>query len=124
MFEHLIVSNKLEEVMKSYGLVLEEDLVFIKEQIGGPIDEMACEESVSVSCSCGRPGKCLPFTGEQTGFALAVLCFLCLPRESRGILAQEVTEECGGGFLQCWREVAASLCGLLTSSREVLTAKL
>uniref|UniRef100_A0A8B9MU14 Deoxynucleoside triphosphate triphosphohydrolase SAMHD1 n=1 Tax=Accipiter nisus TaxID=211598 RepID=A0A8B9MU14_9AVES len=39
MFEHLITSNKLEEVMKSYGLVLEEDMNFIKEQIGGPIDE-------------------------------------------------------------------------------------
>ncbi|NWZ40987.1 SAMH1 triphosphohydrolase, partial [Brachypodius atriceps] len=45
MFEHLIASNKLEEVMKSYGLVLEEDMFFIKEQIGGPIDETACVES-------------------------------------------------------------------------------
>ncbi|XP_051489474.1 deoxynucleoside triphosphate triphosphohydrolase SAMHD1 [Apus apus] len=45
MFEHLVTSNKLEEVMKSYGLVLEEDLNFIKEQIGGPIDEAACEKS-------------------------------------------------------------------------------
>ncbi|KAM9647349.1 deoxynucleoside triphosphate triphosphohydrolase SAMHD1 [Morphnus guianensis] len=44
MFEHLIASNKLEEVMKSYGLVLEEDMNFIKEQIGGPIDETACEK--------------------------------------------------------------------------------
>ncbi|NXA99682.1 SAMH1 triphosphohydrolase, partial [Cnemophilus loriae] len=45
MFEHLITSNKLEEVMKSYGLVLEEDMLFIKEQIGGPIDETACAKS-------------------------------------------------------------------------------
>ncbi|XP_010562849.1 PREDICTED: deoxynucleoside triphosphate triphosphohydrolase SAMHD1 isoform X1 [Haliaeetus leucocephalus] len=45
MFEHLIASNKLEEIMKSYGLVLEEDMNFIKEQIGGPIDETACEKS-------------------------------------------------------------------------------
>ncbi|NWH80422.1 SAMH1 triphosphohydrolase, partial [Piaya cayana] len=45
MFEHLITSNNLEEVMKSYGLVLEEDIDFIKEQIGGPIDETACAES-------------------------------------------------------------------------------
>ncbi|KAL2296772.1 hypothetical protein Nmel_014820 [Mimus melanotis] len=45
MFEHLIASNKLEEVMRSYGLVLEEDMVFIKEQIGGPIDETACVKS-------------------------------------------------------------------------------
>ncbi|XP_030902865.2 deoxynucleoside triphosphate triphosphohydrolase SAMHD1 isoform X1 [Melopsittacus undulatus] len=45
MFEHLIASNELEEVMKSYGLVLEEDMAFIKEQIGGPTDEAACEIS-------------------------------------------------------------------------------
>ncbi|NXU11443.1 SAMH1 triphosphohydrolase, partial [Pardalotus punctatus] len=45
MFEHLITSNKLEEVMKSYGLILEEDMLFIKEQIGGPIDENACANS-------------------------------------------------------------------------------
>ncbi|XP_046786577.1 deoxynucleoside triphosphate triphosphohydrolase SAMHD1 isoform X2 [Gallus gallus] len=45
MFEHLITSNKLEEIMESYGLILEEDIAFIKEQIGGPIDETACEES-------------------------------------------------------------------------------
>lgn len=52
MFEYLITSNKLEEVMKSYGLVLEEDMLFIKEQIGGPIDETACVESVS---QCAAP---------------------------------------------------------------------
>ncbi|XP_023795799.1 deoxynucleoside triphosphate triphosphohydrolase SAMHD1 [Cyanistes caeruleus] len=45
MFEHLITSNKLEEVMESHGLVLEEDMLFIKEQIGGPIDETACVKS-------------------------------------------------------------------------------
>ncbi|XP_052539488.1 deoxynucleoside triphosphate triphosphohydrolase SAMHD1 isoform X2 [Tympanuchus pallidicinctus] len=45
MFEHLVTSNKLEEVMESYGLILEEDMAFIKEQIGGPIDESTCEAS-------------------------------------------------------------------------------
>ncbi|NWH91973.1 SAMH1 triphosphohydrolase, partial [Aegithalos caudatus] len=45
MFEHLITSNKLEEVMKHYGLDLEKDMFFIKEQIGGPIDETACVKS-------------------------------------------------------------------------------
>ncbi|NWZ87703.1 SAMH1 triphosphohydrolase, partial [Poecile atricapillus] len=45
MFEHLITSNKLERVMESHGLVLEEDMLFIKEQIGGPIDETACVKS-------------------------------------------------------------------------------
>lgn len=52
MFEHLITSNKLEEVMRSYGLDLEEDMLFIKEQIGGPIDESACVKSVS---QCAAP---------------------------------------------------------------------
>ncbi|XP_074867790.1 deoxynucleoside triphosphate triphosphohydrolase SAMHD1 isoform X2 [Carettochelys insculpta] len=38
MFEHLITSNGLEKVMEDYGLVLKEDIDFIKEQIGGPLD--------------------------------------------------------------------------------------
>ncbi|XP_056405325.1 deoxynucleoside triphosphate triphosphohydrolase SAMHD1 isoform X2 [Hyla sarda] len=37
MFDHLIKSNNLEDVMKRYGLVLPEDLKFIKEQIAGPL---------------------------------------------------------------------------------------
>ncbi|NXL87263.1 SAMH1 triphosphohydrolase, partial [Alectura lathami] len=45
MFEHLITSNKLEKVMESYGLVLEEDMTFIKEQIAGPIGDAVCETS-------------------------------------------------------------------------------
>ncbi|XP_030318972.1 deoxynucleoside triphosphate triphosphohydrolase SAMHD1 isoform X1 [Calypte anna] len=52
MFEHLITSNKLEEAMKSYGLVLEEDMDFIKEQIGGPIGE-------------SPSGKSWPYRGRQ-----------------------------------------------------------
>ncbi|XP_041713053.2 deoxynucleoside triphosphate triphosphohydrolase SAMHD1 [Coregonus clupeaformis] len=36
MFDHLVSVNALEQVMKDHGLVLPEDLVFIKEQIAGP----------------------------------------------------------------------------------------
>ncbi|KAM4762883.1 deoxynucleoside triphosphate triphosphohydrolase SAMHD1 isoform 2-T3 [Cyanocitta cristata] len=61
MFEHLITSNKLEEVMKSYGLVLEEDMLFIKEQIGGPIDETSCVTSVS---QCTAPVIMWPYRGR------------------------------------------------------------
>ncbi|XP_053429539.1 deoxynucleoside triphosphate triphosphohydrolase SAMHD1 isoform X2 [Nycticebus coucang] len=38
MFEHLINSNNLKDVMKHYGLVPEEDICFIKEQIAGPLE--------------------------------------------------------------------------------------
>uniref|UniRef100_A0A452GAS5 Deoxynucleoside triphosphate triphosphohydrolase SAMHD1 n=1 Tax=Capra hircus TaxID=9925 RepID=A0A452GAS5_CAPHI len=38
MFEHLINSNGLQDVMKHYGLIPEEDIVFIKEQITGPLE--------------------------------------------------------------------------------------
>ncbi|XP_042550225.1 deoxynucleoside triphosphate triphosphohydrolase SAMHD1 isoform X1 [Dipodomys spectabilis] len=38
MFEHLINSNGLKDVMKHYGLVPEEDICFIKEQITGILD--------------------------------------------------------------------------------------
>ena len=36
MFDYLVEDNDLKPVMEEYGLVLPEDLVFIKEQIGGP----------------------------------------------------------------------------------------
>ncbi|KAF6714556.1 Deoxynucleoside triphosphate triphosphohydrolase SAMHD1 [Oryzias melastigma] len=36
MFDHLVESNDLKVVMEEYGLVLPEDLDFIKEQIAGP----------------------------------------------------------------------------------------
>lgn len=36
MFEHLVNSNGLRTVMEQYGLVPEEDICFIKEQITGP----------------------------------------------------------------------------------------
>ncbi|XP_053901305.1 deoxynucleoside triphosphate triphosphohydrolase SAMHD1 isoform X1 [Malaclemys terrapin pileata] len=42
MFEHLITSNGLEKVMEDYGFVLKEDMDFIKEQIGGPLDKTPC----------------------------------------------------------------------------------
>ncbi|XP_063153319.1 deoxynucleoside triphosphate triphosphohydrolase SAMHD1 [Candoia aspera] len=38
MFEHLITSNNLRPVMESYGLKLDEDIDFIKEQIAGPVE--------------------------------------------------------------------------------------
>ncbi|XP_006144165.1 deoxynucleoside triphosphate triphosphohydrolase SAMHD1 [Tupaia chinensis] len=38
MFEHLVNSNGLSAVMEQYGLVPEEDICFIKEQITGPLD--------------------------------------------------------------------------------------
>ncbi|XP_006881771.1 PREDICTED: deoxynucleoside triphosphate triphosphohydrolase SAMHD1-like [Elephantulus edwardii] len=38
MFEHLVDSNGLREVMEHYGLVPEEDICFIKEQITGPLE--------------------------------------------------------------------------------------
>ncbi|XP_068566497.1 deoxynucleoside triphosphate triphosphohydrolase SAMHD1 isoform X2 [Cebidichthys violaceus] len=36
MFDHLVIENKLKPVMEQHGLVLPEDLDFIKEQIAGP----------------------------------------------------------------------------------------
>ncbi|XP_072099898.1 deoxynucleoside triphosphate triphosphohydrolase SAMHD1-like [Mobula birostris] len=44
MLDHLISSNKLEGVLQSYGLVLPEDLVFIKEMIQGVGDNCKAPE--------------------------------------------------------------------------------
>ncbi|XP_076023304.1 deoxynucleoside triphosphate triphosphohydrolase SAMHD1-like isoform X2 [Genypterus blacodes] len=38
MFNYLVEDNDLKPVMEQHGLVLPEDLVFIKEQIAGPMD--------------------------------------------------------------------------------------
>ncbi|KAI1892779.1 hypothetical protein AGOR_G00137040 [Albula goreensis] len=38
MFDHLVKVNNLEPVMEQHGLVLPEDLLFIKEQITGPLE--------------------------------------------------------------------------------------
>ena len=39
MFDHLVHKNELAEVMEEHGLVLPQDLDFIKEQIAGPTDK-------------------------------------------------------------------------------------
>ncbi|XP_067856867.1 deoxynucleoside triphosphate triphosphohydrolase SAMHD1 [Heptranchias perlo] len=59
MFEHLISSNGLEVVLKSHGLVLPEDLVFIKEQIGGPTTE-----ATSNGEGCSATGSVWPYKGR------------------------------------------------------------
>lgn len=38
MFDYLVTDNALEPVLRQHGLVLPEDLDFIKEQIAGPLD--------------------------------------------------------------------------------------
>nr|KAF6472406.1 SAM and HD domain containing deoxynucleoside triphosphate triphosphohydrolase 1 [Molossus molossus] len=45
MFEHLVNSNDLKPVMEYYGLIPEEDICFIKEQIAGPPDSPIKNES-------------------------------------------------------------------------------
>lgn len=43
MFDHLVNDNDLRPVMEQHGLVLPEDLDFIKEQIAGPLDTNAAQ---------------------------------------------------------------------------------
>uniref|UniRef100_A0A672J591 Deoxynucleoside triphosphate triphosphohydrolase SAMHD1 n=1 Tax=Salarias fasciatus TaxID=181472 RepID=A0A672J591_SALFA len=43
MFDHLVEANELKPVMEQHGLVLQEDLDFIKEQIAGPLDTNATQ---------------------------------------------------------------------------------
>ncbi|XP_053527188.1 deoxynucleoside triphosphate triphosphohydrolase SAMHD1 isoform X2 [Artibeus jamaicensis] len=52
MFEHLVNSNDLRPVMERYGLIPEEDICFIKEQIIGP---PASPVKTSSWCYKGRP---------------------------------------------------------------------
>lgn len=43
MFDYLVEVNRLSPVMEKHGLVLPEDLDFIKEQIAGPLDTTAAK---------------------------------------------------------------------------------
>ncbi|XP_034028467.1 deoxynucleoside triphosphate triphosphohydrolase SAMHD1 [Thalassophryne amazonica] len=45
MFDYLVKDNELEPVMKKHGLVLPEDMDFIKEQIAGPLDPSPLQSS-------------------------------------------------------------------------------
>ncbi|XP_067329999.1 deoxynucleoside triphosphate triphosphohydrolase SAMHD1-like isoform X2 [Channa argus] len=47
MFDYLVSNNNLEPVMKECGLKLPEDLVFIKQMIGGPLDTAAQDDQLS-----------------------------------------------------------------------------
>uniref|UniRef100_A0A8C0DCB5 Deoxynucleoside triphosphate triphosphohydrolase SAMHD1 n=1 Tax=Balaenoptera musculus TaxID=9771 RepID=A0A8C0DCB5_BALMU len=48
MFEHLVNSNGLRDVMEHYGLIPEEDIWFIKEQITGPPESPVKDSSKEV----------------------------------------------------------------------------
>ena len=52
MFDHLVTSNNLEPIMRNYGLVPEEDIFFIKEQIWGPDQKTPSKDSLVSVYSC------------------------------------------------------------------------
>ncbi|XP_056305766.1 deoxynucleoside triphosphate triphosphohydrolase SAMHD1 isoform X2 [Danio aesculapii] len=45
MFDHLVQVNGLEAVMLQHGMRLPEDLIFIKEQIAGPLESVVLDQS-------------------------------------------------------------------------------
>lgn len=53
MFDYLVDDNGLKPVMQQHGLVLPEDLDFIKEQIAGPLNTNTVKgKKVSASHAC------------------------------------------------------------------------
>ena len=52
MFDHLVTSNNLNPIMRNYGLVPEEDIPFIKEQICGPDQRTPIKDSLVSVYSC------------------------------------------------------------------------
>lgn len=52
MFDHLVKVNGLEEVMVRHGLTLPDDLIFIKEQIAGPLDNCVLDRVCVTVISC------------------------------------------------------------------------
>uniref|UniRef100_A0A8C5QFF6 Deoxynucleoside triphosphate triphosphohydrolase SAMHD1 n=1 Tax=Leptobrachium leishanense TaxID=445787 RepID=A0A8C5QFF6_9ANUR len=70
MFDHLIESNGLGDVMKEYGLCLPEDLIFIEEQIAGP--SLILEEEQLHS---SQTGSSWPYEGrpEEKSFLYEIV---------------------------------------------------
>lgn len=52
MFDYLVNDNGLKPVMEQHGLVLPEDLDFIKEQIAGPLDANAAQDQTVTTSAC------------------------------------------------------------------------
>lgn len=52
MFDHLVASNNLKPIMSNYGLIPEEDIPFIKEQIWGPDQKTPRKDSLVSVYSC------------------------------------------------------------------------
>ncbi|XP_029582533.1 deoxynucleoside triphosphate triphosphohydrolase SAMHD1 isoform X3 [Salmo trutta] len=70
MFDHLVCENALEPVMKEHGLVLPDDLVFIKEQIAGPQNTVPLRQGVSQPASEPWPYKGRP---EEKSFLYEIV---------------------------------------------------
>ncbi|XP_069907972.1 deoxynucleoside triphosphate triphosphohydrolase SAMHD1 isoform X3 [Oryctolagus cuniculus] len=64
MFEHLVSANGLRAVMEHYGLVPEEDIYFIKEQIKGPLESP--EDEATVRGGRRKP-RCFPSASLAVG---------------------------------------------------------
>lgn len=64
MFDYLVTDNDLKPVMEQHGLVLPEDLDFIKEQIAGPLNTDAAQgQKVPASSTCAKS-----LTGDHFNF--------------------------------------------------------
>ncbi|XP_020332599.1 deoxynucleoside triphosphate triphosphohydrolase SAMHD1 isoform X3 [Oncorhynchus kisutch] len=70
MFDHLVCENALEPAMKAHGLVLPDDLVFIKEQIAGPQNTVPLSQGVSQPASEPWPYKGRP---EEKSFLYEIV---------------------------------------------------
>lgn len=85
MFDHLVKANKLDEVMRQHGLVLPDDLNFIKEQINGPLKSNMGQavnirgcgwtESATASFYVSPPAQfsCLVHSFLKSGFCFVTL---------------------------------------------------
>uniref|UniRef100_A0AAZ3Q8E5 Deoxynucleoside triphosphate triphosphohydrolase SAMHD1 n=1 Tax=Oncorhynchus tshawytscha TaxID=74940 RepID=A0AAZ3Q8E5_ONCTS len=70
MFDHLVCENALEPAMKEHGLVLPDDLVFIKEQIAGPQNTVPLSQGLSQPASEPWPYKGRP---EEKSFLYEIV---------------------------------------------------
>lgn len=66
MFDYLVNDNGLKPVMEQHGLVLPEDLDFIKEQIAGPLNANAAQcQKVPASSACVKSVRSIIVTAAS-----------------------------------------------------------
>ena len=98
MFDHLIEENNLRPEFEKYGL-RENDIVFVKEQIAGPLQSEMCSQQIFVSGERRREG----WGGGGGGEGMGADCWTTRVRDVKS------ANLCEWGGEKVWEQIAGPL---------------